>query len=473
MQDGGSAVDGAIAAAAVLTVVYPHMSALGGDLFALVREREGSATVINASGPAPERIDVARLRALGSMPTSGVHSVTVPGLVAGWGALHALGGRRPWADNLRDAETLARDGVEVTPRLAAAIEELRPWRSLAEVFAPDGLPLAAGALLRQPALADTLAAIGDGGARSLYEGPLAARFADGLAALGSTIKAEDLAAYTPVTEAPLRAPFSSMELLTAGPNSSGVLLAQALRALDYFGLGDPLGGEAAQLATIFVAGMAQRSRELGDPLYSVQDPERWLSDAAIGALIEPPAVGVWAAPPTGDTVAVVVVDGDGNAVSLNQSIYASFGAQLLEPSTGIVLHNRGSAFSVALGHPNEIRPGKRPAHTLMPAVVEEKGQLRGVLATMGGPIHAQIHTQVFLRLLTGEHPARAVAAPRFAAFDGEVLAETDLDPALLRSLRPGRLLEPHSEFLGHAQAIWRHSILDEMFAAGTDPRADG
>ena len=111
--------------------------------------------------------------------------MTVPGMVAGWGALHALGGRRPWADNLRDAETLARDGVEVTLRLAAAIEELRPWRSLADVFAPGGVPLSAGALLRQPALAETLAAIGDGGARSLYEGPLAALSPMGWPRLGA------------------------------------------------------------------------------------------------------------------------------------------------------------------------------------------------------------------------------------------------------------------------------------------------
>src|SRR5579875_2902461 len=473
MNGGGSAVDGAITAAAVLAVVYPHMSALGGDLFALVREPGGAVTVINASGPAPARIDAPRLRAAGRLPRSGVDAVTVPGMVAGWGALHALAGRRPWADCRRDAELLARDGAEVTARLAAAIEELRPCGSLADVFAPGGAPLATGDLLRQPALADTLEAIRDGGARSLYEGPLAARFADGLRALGSTISADDLAAFTPVVEAPLRTAFGSMELLTAAPNSSGMLLAQALRALDHFGLDDPLGGDAARLATIFVAGMAQRARELGDPRYSVQDPERWLSDAAIEALAEPPAVGARTASPTGDTVAVVAVDADGRAISLNQSIYDSFGAQLLEPSTGIVLHNRGSAFSVARGHPNEIRPGKRPSHTLMPVAVEEKGHLRGVLATMGGPVHAQIHTQVLLRLLAGEHPARAVAAPRFAAFDGRVFAESDLDPALRESLRPDQLLEPHSEFLGHAQAVWRQSIPDGVFEAGTDPRADG
>ncbi len=472
MEDGGSAVDGAITAAAVLTVVYPHMSALGGDLFALVREPDGTATVVNASGTAPKRIDVARFRAAGQMPARGIDTVTVPGLVAGWGALHALGGRRPWADNLRDAEALARDGAQVTVHLAAAIAELRAWGSLADTFAPGGVPLPAGAMLRQPSLAETLAAIRHGGARSLYEGPLAAIFADGLAALGSTITAEDLAAFTPVMEKPLRAAYGSVELLTAAPNSSGILLAQALRALDCLSVSEPLGSDAPQLAAIFAAGMAQRSRELGDPFHSAQDPDRWLGDSAIETLLGPQLVDARVASPTGDTVGVVVVDHDGRAVSLNQSVYDSFGAQLLEPTTGIVLHNRGSAFSVASGHPNEIGPGKRPAHTLMPVALEESGQLRGVLATMGGPLHAQIHAQVLLRLLAGENPAQAVARPRFAVVDGEVVAESDLDPGLYKSLRPGQLVPPHSELLGHAQAIWRRSVLDEVFESGTDPRAD-
>ena len=472
LDDGGSAADGAIAAAAVLTVAYPHMCALGGDLFALVRESDGTATVINASGPAPEATDVARIRAAGQMPRTGADAVTVPGLVAGWGALHDLAGQRLWADNLKDAEALARDGVEVTPRLARAIEELRPDGNLTEVFAPGGSPLSAGATLHQPALAETFAALAAGGARSLYEGELAARFADGLVSLGSVITSVDLAAFMPVMEAPLRASFGSFELLTAGPNSSGILLAQALRAVDRLGLVDPLRSDAARLAVIFSAGMAQRARKLADPLYSLQDSDEWLSDTTIDALFELQAIRQPTIPATGDTVAVVAVDDAGRAVSLNQSIFGSFGAELFEPRTGILLHNRGSAFSLVPGHPNELAPGKRPAHTLMPAVVEEHGLLRGVLATMGGLIHAQIHTQILLRLLAGEHPSDAVAAPRFAVVDGEVIAESDLAPEVLTALKPSQLLPKQSELLGHAQAIWRESPGGDEFHAGTDPRAD-
>lgn len=472
MDNGGSAVDAAIAAAAVLTVAYPHMCSLGGDLFALVRDPDGTATVINASGPAPEAIDVARHRAAGQMPRTGADAVTVPGLVAGWRSLHELAGQRPWADNLDDAEALARDGVEITPRLAEAIADLRPSGNLGEVFAPGGPALRAGAKLRQPALAETFAELAAGGGRSLYEGELAARFAEGLAALGSPISSSDLAGFTPVAEAPLRVSFGSFELLTAGPNSSGILLAQALRAIDRLGLSDPLGGDAGRLAAIFRAGMTQRARELGDPLYSSQDPDKWLGHATIDAILEPQAIGHRTPPATGDTVAVVVVDDTGRAVSLNQSIFDSFGAELFEPQTGILLHNRGSAFSLAPGHPNELAPGKRPAHTLMPAVVEEQGLLRGVLAAMGGPIHAQIHTQVLLRLLAGEDPSLAVAAPRFAAVDGTLIAESDLAPGLRDILLPSQLLPKQSELLGHAQAIWRESLLGDAFHAGTDPRAD-
>ena len=472
LDSGGSAADAAIAAAAVLTVAYPHMCSLGGDLFALVREPDGGATVINASGPAPQAIDVARLRAGGQMPRTGADAVTVPGLVAGWGALHDLAGQRPWAENLSDAETLARDGVQITRRLAEAIDELRPSNHLAEVFAPDGSALPAGASLRQPALADTLAELARSGARSLYEGELAARFAEGLAALGSPISRGDLAAFRPVAEAPLRASFGAVELLTAGPNSSGILLAQAIRALDRLGLSDPLGSDAGRLAAIFRAGMRQRACELGDPLYSSQDPDRWLGHATIDSILEPQALGHRTTAATGDTVAVVVVDDAGRAVSLNQSLFDSFGAELLEPQTGILLHNRASAFSLVPGHPNELAPDKRPAHTLMPAVIEEAGLLRGALATMGGAIHAQIHTQVLLRLLAGEDPSGAVAAPRFAAVDGMVIAESDIAAGLRHALRPSRLLPKQSELFGHAQVIWRASLRSQAFQAGTDPRAD-
>jgi gamma-glutamyltranspeptidase len=167
---------------------------------------------------------------------------------------------------------------------------------------------------------------------------------------------------------------------------------------------------------------------------------------------------------------LVTRDAQGRAVSLIQSLYWSFGAQLIEPSTGIVLQNRGTSFSLDAGHPNVIAPGKRPAHTLMPVLVERDGALAGVLGTMGGKAQPQIHTQLLLRLLAGATAQEAVAAPRFAVAGGALTIESDLIPAAATSLRatgaPVIELTPHDEELGHAHAIWGD-------ATGTDPRADG
>ncbi|HEY6758003.1 MAG TPA: gamma-glutamyltransferase [Baekduia sp.] len=477
LEGGGSAVDGALAAAAVLTVVYPHNCALGGDLIALLREPDGEAVVVNASGPAPAGVDVEALRAAGdTMPIVGVDAATVPGLVAGWGALHERAGRRPWAAALVEAEALARDGVAVAPGLAAAIAEVpRP-------IADPGLRalLDGGDVLRQPALAGTLAELAAAGPRALYEGRLAARFAAGLAALGSRITAADLAAFAPSVEAPLRVALDTYNLLTAGPNSSGILLAQALLALQAAGLDDPLGADAGTLASIFAAGNDQRERTLGDPRFTAQDLPAWLAPEAVARAVDhrPDALPA-VARPTGDTIAIVATDADGRAVSLIQSLFHSFGAQVLEPSTGILLHNRGSAFSLRPDHPNVIAPGKRPMHTLMPVVVERDGALLGVLGTMGGKVQAQIHAQLLVHLLGGAGAQEAVAAPRFAVGAtamGEpastVRVERDCDPAAVAALAAAglaaTLVAPYSEWLGHAHAIWC-----DPPSAGSDPRADG
>jgi gamma-glutamyltranspeptidase/glutathione hydrolase len=465
MEAGGTAVDGALAAAAVLTVVYPHNCALGGDLMALVRDADGVTRAVNATGPAAVRVDVEALRAAHGdvLPVTGVDTVTVPGLVAGWGELHALGGSAPWADLLADAEALARDGFPVTARLAAAFAELpSPLPGLA----PDG-----DGVLRQEALAQTFAILRAEGARALYEGPLAERFAAGLEGLGSAIRAADLAAFRPVVEDPLRVAFRGCEVLTAGPNCSGVLLLQALAAFEAAGLDDPLGAGAGAAAAIFAAGWRQREASLADPRFAEQDLGAWVGEEAVARVAAQRDVGVGGARPTGDTIALVTRDAQGRAVSLIQSLYWSFGAQLVEPSTGIVLQNRGTSFSLDAGHPNVIAPGKRPAHTLMPVVVERDGALAGVLGTMGGKAQPQIHAQLLLRLLAGATPQQAVSAPRFSVVEDTVIFEEDLDPlavAALRATDATLVSYPvHDEGLGHAHAIWGDA------PAGTDPRADG
>jgi gamma-glutamyltranspeptidase len=464
MEAGGTAVDGALAAAAVLTVVYPHNCALGGDLMALVRDADGTTRAVNATGPAAQLVDVDGLRARhdGALPVAGIDTVTVPGLVAGWGELYGMGGSAPWPDLLRDAERLAREGFAPTAKLLAAIDE-----APAPVLVPD-----ADGVLRQAALAETFAILRAEGARALYEGPLAARFAAGLEALGSAIRASDLAAFRPSVEELVAVRFRGVDVLSAGPNCSGVLLLQALAALEAAGLEDPLGADAGVLAAIFAAGFRQREAMLADPRCTPQDLGAWLGDDVVAQVAAQRDVGVapGGARPTGDTIALVTRDADGGAVSLIQSLYWSFGAQLIEPATGIVLQNRGTSFSLDAEHPNVLAPGKRPAHTLMPVMVQRDGALAGVLGTMGGKVQPQIHAQVLLRLLGGASAQEAVAAPRFAIADGAVGIEDGLDAAAEASLRatgaPILARSRYDEELGHAHAIWGETC-------GTDPRADG
>ena len=424
---GGNALDAALAAAATLAVTYPHMCGVGGDLFALVRAPDGTVESINASGPAPALADPA---ALGDwMPESGVATITVPGAVAGWERLHALGAALPWAGAFETAVACAEEGFDVPPSLAAAI-------AATEVLAPADR-------LRQPALAATLRALASDGAGALYGGEVGARLAEGLERRGSWLRLADLAGFRVEVTPPLAGSFRGLAVLTSPPNSSGFLLLRALEALDAAG-----GGDAAFLAGVFQEGMRERARTLGDLRFV----------------------------PRGDTVAVVTADASGRAVSLIQSLFHSFGSGVLEPATGIVLHNRGAAFSLEPGHPNRLAPGRRPAHTLMPVMVTREGALLGVLGTMGGAVHAQIHTQVLLRLLDGASAQEAVAAPRWtvgAVGDGAVRMEADVDDgtraALERAGLPIAGVEARSQAVGHAQAIWAGGALD----AGSDPRSDG
>jgi gamma-glutamyltranspeptidase/glutathione hydrolase len=492
---GGNAIDAALAAAAALTVVYPHNCALGGDLFALLRDPDGATVSVNASGPAAAAADAAALRARGLdvMPVTGPETITVPGLVAGWGELHARGGALPWANALAEARTLAAEGVPVARSVGDALAEADlDDPGMAAVFAPGGTPLAIGKRLRQPALAETLAQLAAEGPRAFYDGELAGRLVGGLRAVGCRLAAGDLREFMPEVGPPLRARFGDLDVQTSPPNSSGVLLLQALLGLEASGVADPLGEDAGVLAELLRCGGQDRDRLLGDPRRGDGVVEAFLGEeriaslvrsgvtaAATGAHVEPVAVQRHERP-MGDTVAVVATDADGRAVSLIQSLFHSFGAGILEPSTGIIMHNRGAFFSLRAGHPNVLAPGKRPAHTLMPALVERDGELLGVLGTMGGRVHAQILAQVLLRVGAGATPQEAVDAPRWIV-GGMELGEPDdtlrieagvsattraaLDRAGLRIIDVPR----DSEWLGHAQAIW----CEPGIAAGSDRRADG
>ncbi|MEV2272598.1 gamma-glutamyltransferase family protein [Nonomuraea africana] len=459
VANGGNALDAALAAAATLCVVYPHNTSVGGDLIALVRAPDGRITCVNASGPAPAKADRAALadRHGGLMPITGPDTITVPGAVAGWAALHEEGAALEWRACFEAALRHAA-ATPVVPGLAEAIADAADLidadPGMRQVFSPGGRPLAEGDTLRQPALAATLADLAANGPATLYGGPLGRR-------LSGVLDLADLAAFEVERTAPLSRTLRGHDVHTSPPNTHGFLLLQALAATE-------------PLPRAFHRGIADRAGHLADPRFVPVDVDALL-DPDRGPLAPPETAVTGRA--TGDTVAVVAADSDGWAVSLIQSLFHSFGSGVLDPATGVLLHNRGSFFSLDPASPNVIAPGKRPAHTLMPVMVTRGGRLVWAAGTMGGKAQPQILTQVLTRLFDGAHPASAVAAPRFVVGGLEVgqredTVSAEADHAELAELAatgaPMVTLPSRSEWVGHAQVV-----AADPFAAGSDPRSDG
>jgi gamma-glutamyltranspeptidase len=497
-EAGGNAVDAALAAATSLAVVYPASCGVGGDLFALVRSPDGSIAALNSSGAAPATIDVDAIRAERAgdgaehgfrMPERGPHTVTVPGAVAGWSELVSLGARFDLTRALQPAIAFAEDGVPVASDLAGSISRrVDVWLSdpgMAAVFLPDGKPLAEGELLRQPALAETLRTLANDGRAAMYGGPIGARLAEHLRSLGETHTIADFEAHsTDVTE-PVTRSYRGVDVSVVPPNSQGFALLEMLLAIERLGIEpDSTGGDAVTFANVLRLACLDRDAHLADPWRVDVPVDDLLGEANINrvartATSEAPTE---AAPVAGGTVGIVTADADGWAVSLIQSLYNGFGSGILEPSTGVVLHNRGACFSLDPASPNVIAGRKRPAHTLMPVLLTRDGQLVAVPGTMGGGGQPQIHAQVLTRSLDlGMSPAEAVAAPRYvvggtdsvqggAFVEAEERVPVETRQALADAGYRVDVLEPYDGSVGHTHLI---RVGPDGFSAGSDPRADG
>lgn len=488
-SDGGNAIDAAIAAAAVLTVVYPHNVALGGDLIALIRTPDGQVRCVNASGWAGRAVDAADQRARHGhwLPARGAESVTVPGGVRGWEALRRLGARLEWADTLAAAETAARTGVPVAPSLAASLvgaeaADLVGTEDFDRVFRPGGVSLCSGDEFVQPALADSFATLRDCGPDSFYEGALGARCVDYLGSRGSVLTVDDFAAFQPEIVAPIATEFGGLTVLTSPPNTHGLLLLRALRAIDELAISGPLGDGLGTLMRIFHRGNVLRAEHVADPRFADVDTDALINDG-LNVMADvgdggpgPPGL------PHGDTVGVAAADSDGYVVSLIQSLYYAFGSGLIDPDTGILFHNRGIGFALDADSPNVIAPRKRPLHTLMPAMTLDEGTPRHVLATMGGQGQPQILAQVLLRALAGATAEESVAAPRAVVglqSDGatadSVTIESDIEAAARDSVARSGLaiidVAPSSEELGHTNVVFIDA--GNAMTAASDPRSDG
>jgi gamma-glutamyltranspeptidase/glutathione hydrolase len=488
-RDGGNAIDAAIVAAAVLTVVYPHNVALGGDLIALVRTPAGTVRCVNASGWAGAATDAAGLRARHGkwLPARGADSVTVPGGVRGWEALRGFGARLDWTGALSAAETVARTGAPVAPSLASHIADaenvdLFGTEDFDRVFRPRGTSLRVGDDLVQPLLADSFAALREGGPDVFYKGDLAESCTSYLRSRGSALTVDDFAAFEPEIVEPISTSFRGLTVLTSPPNTHGVLMLRALRAVDELAIADPLGDGLGTLMRVFHRGNALRTAHIADPRFVDVDVESLANDglgmmADLGVAESGPALV-----PHGDTVGVAAADSEGYAVSLIQSVYHAFGSGLIDPATGILFHNRGTSFALDDRSPNVIAPRKRPLHTLMPVMTLDRGAPRHVLATMGGQGQPQILSQVLLRSLDGVAVEESIAAPRAVVglqSDGatadSVTAESDLSTAARASIARSGLtpieVAPGTEALGQANVVFADA--KGAMTAASDPRSDG
>jgi gamma-glutamyltranspeptidase/glutathione hydrolase len=493
---GGNAIDAALAAAATLTVVYPHQCAIGGDLMALLDDGAGTLACVNGSGAAAAQASASALRARYSeMPEDGTDTITVPGLVAGWQSLHGLGAHLSVARLLEPAIEAAADGVAVSPSLAAGIRyrgaALLHRPAIGSLFMPDGVPLRQGALLRQPQLARTLQSLAADGLGSFYTGAIGALLVSGLQRLGSALTAADFTAHRSELCAPLRLAHRGAQIHTSPPNSQGFALLEAITALDALGIAiDPLGDAAPMLLRALRMAAEDRDRYLGDPrrvsiplqelLAAPLLRERLLARAAGRSL---PLASAGRIPAHGDTVAVCAMDSAGRAVSLIQSVYQSFGSMVIEPATGVIFHNRGRGFSLLSGAANEFVPGTRPAHTLSPVLMHREGRAIVALGTMGGRAQPQILAQLIPGIFDpGASLAAVLGAPRWVTgirdidFARPTIAiEADAPEHLDAALRIEDLdlarIPARDERVGHAQLVTIRP--DGVLRAASDPRSDG
>jgi gamma-glutamyltranspeptidase/glutathione hydrolase len=489
-DEGGNAVDAALAAATALAVVYPHMCGVGGDLFALVRQADGRAVALNASGAAPADVDVETIRAAHpAMPERGPLAVTVPGAVSGWWELASRWSRLGFARAFARAIDLAREAAtaaDLAGDLGVDGGRLLRDPGLRGVFAPHGRPLAPGEPLVQPALARTLETLADEGPSALYGGAIGRTLVDHLRGLGSAMSVEDLRAHRAELADPLVGRYRDLDVAVAPPNSQGFVLLESLAVIERLGLDpDPLGPDAGELAEVFRHTAADRDRHNADPRFSSVPVAELLGDAHLDELAKRVRArgGAPGARRATDTVALVAADGSGLGVVVVQSLFRSFGSGILEPATGIVPHSRGSAFSLDPRHPNALAGGKRPSHTLLPVVVHRAGRLAALAGTMGGGGQPQIDAMTMIRAFDlGMDAAGAVAAPRWLV-GGMALGRTDravvVEGSVPTSTRDalsaaGYALHTVGTLdgeVGHAHLLLVHH--DGELEAGADPRSDG
>jgi len=493
MRRGGNAVDAAVAAAAVLTVVEPTANGIGGDAFAIVCAG-GKLHGLNASGYAPAALSAEALRKKGmtEMPANTWEAVTVPGAPSAWAALSGKFGALPFSRLLQPAADYARYGhpvsVDVGDKWARAFahysEVLKGdiYDAWFRTFAPDGRSPGPGSIWHSTEMADTLEKLAETGCEDFYRGEIAREISAFSQKTGGYIRESDLAEYSPEWVAPISINYRGYDIHEMPPNGQGLAALMALNLLKGFELDrhrETGRNYHLQIESMKLA-FADAEAYITDPRYMDVKPEALLSDqyaderrAEIGGQA---AVYRHGAPRKGGTVYLATADEFGNMVSYIQSNYMGFGSGLVVPGRGIALHNRGNNFKLIEGHPNCLAPRKKPYHTIIPGFLTKSGEPIGPFGVMGGFMQPQAHVQVISSAIDCRlNPQDILDAPRWQWQLGKsILLEDSVHPELAEQLAERghdiTLLRDYTS-MGRGQIIWRTP--DGSYCAGTEPRSDG
>jgi gamma-glutamyltranspeptidase/glutathione hydrolase len=481
LDAGGTAADACVAMAAAMAVLSPMMTGPGGDAFLLHRDAAtGRLRALEGAGRAGRGATVEAMRARGhpDMPARGGETITVPGAVALWGDAAAELGRLGLAALLEPARELAERGHPVAAVTARMWRDAEPLlaqdAAAAEAFLPGGRAPREGELVRLPDLGRTLGTLAEQGPRAFYEGDIADRIVAATKAAGGFLELDDMAAHRSSWVEPIHAGYRGLEVHELPPPTTGIAALMILRALEREDLAalPPLSAERIHLeARATRHAFALLHEHVGDPDF-VDVPVQALLAGAVSAARERAPAGRGA----GDTTYLCAVDAEGNACSFINSLYSGFGNGTVAPGTGVCLHNRGFGFSLDPASPSVLAPGKRPLHTIIPALVTEDAALWAVYGNMGGFMQPQGQAQVLVNLHDhGMPPQEAVDHPRHFLDQGVLLVEGRVPAAEVDKLRRwGHTVEVGPDYAGPcggAQVIRLHS--DGVRAGGSDPRKDG
>jgi gamma-glutamyltranspeptidase / glutathione hydrolase len=496
LAKGGSAVDAAIAANAVLGVTEPMMNGIGGDLFLIYYDaRTGKLYGLNSSGWAPQELTIAFLQQKGltRMPVHGIQSVTVPGCVAGWWAAHQRFGRLPWKDLFAPAIYYAQHGFAVPEIIddfwRIGQRTLMTTPEAQRVFLPGGRVPAVGQIFYSPDLAKALTLIADQGPEAFYRGAIAQAILQTSKRLGGTMQASDLSEFKPEWVQPISIGYRGWQVYEMPPNGQGLTALEMLNIMSTFPA-DPAGPDSVAELHRKIEAMklsyADLYRYVADPRFVRVPVEGLLSRNYAerrAALINPnmancqPEAGT---PPASDTTYLATVDQDGNIASMIESNYDYFGSGVAVDGMGFVLQDRGALFRLDPAHPDSLGPHKRPLHTIIPGFMQ-RGDIHIGFGIMGGSNQPLAHAQFVSNIVDyGMNIQAAMSAPRFTIPDGpltcRILIESRVPSSAVDGLQSlGDVIDvrkDYSAMMGRGQAVLYNSETRMKYAA-SDPRADG